>query len=178
MDGAALRILNSEETSMATYKDQMVGILDRYIEEVSSEPTTLDDVFDWAIARGLYHPEPRDIRKIFKESLAESLREEKRFDGKRWYRAKASVRKNIGGIQLSLWADVDKNASLSFMEKSTAQSRRGIVGTAFQLKMTVDHYNEANPLQPPIQLVLDLTDDVAEREALGRFGDDDDEEAA
>jgi hypothetical protein len=40
--------------------------------------------------------------------------------------------------------------------------------------MTVDHYNEANPLQPPIQLILDLTDDVAELEALGRFGDDDD----
>jgi hypothetical protein len=51
---------------MATYKDQMVGILDRYIEEVNSEPTTLDDVFDWALSHGLYHPEPRDIRRISK----------------------------------------------------------------------------------------------------------------
>jgi hypothetical protein len=90
---------------MADKHIQLTNILDRYIEEVDSEPTALDDVVDWALTLGLFRPEPRDIRKIFKEALAESLRQEKRFDGKRWYRAKRSVRTNIGGVQLNLWAD-------------------------------------------------------------------------
>jgi hypothetical protein len=109
---------------------------------------------------------------VFKETLAESLRQEKRFDGKRWYRAKRSVRTNIGGVQLNLWADVDKNASFGFMEKSVAQSRRAMVDDAFQLKMVVDHYNEANSGQKQLQLILDLTEDVAEMEAGGRNEDD------
>lgn len=150
---------------MTNFNNQMTNILDRYIEEVDPEPTSLDNVVDLALSQGLYRPPPRDIRKIFKEALAESLRQEKRFDGKRWYRAKRSVRTSIGGVQLNLWADVDKNASFGFMEKSVAQSRRGMVDDAFQLKMVVDHYNEANPDQKKLQLVLDLTEDVAEMEA-------------
>ena len=152
---------------MATRNIQLTNILDRYIDEIDSEPTALDDVVDWALTQGLYKPEPRDIRKVFKEALADSLRQEKRFDGNRWYRAKRSVRTNIGGIQLNLWADVDKNASLGFMEKSVGQSRRAMVDDAYQLKMVVDHYNEANPGQKQIQLILDLTEDVAELEASG-----------
>lgn len=158
---------------MASYNDQMVSIMDRYIAEVDPEPTSLDEVVDWALREGLYRPAPRDVRKVFKEALADSLRQEKRFDGKRWYRAKHSVRTSVGGVQLSLWADIDKNASLSFMEKSVGQRRRGMVNDAFQLKMDVDHYNEVNPEQRPIPLVLDLTDDVAEMEAAGRTGDED-----
>jgi hypothetical protein len=157
---------------MANRSIQLTTILDRYIDEVDSEPTALDDVVDWALTQGLYKPEPRDIRKVFKEALAESLRQEKRFDGKRWYRAKRSVRSNIGGVQLNLWADVDKNASLGFMERSIGQSRRAMVDDAYQLKMVVDHYNEANPDQKQIQLILDLTEDVAEMEAGGRGEED------
>jgi len=156
---------------MARRSTQLTNILDRYIDEVDSEPTALDDVVDWALAQGLFHPEPRDIRKIFKEALAESLRQEKRFDGKRWYRAKRCVRTNIGGVQLNLWADVDKNASFGFMEKSVAQSRRSMVDDAYQLKMVVDHYNEVHPEQKPLQLILDLTEDVAELEASSRPDD-------
>jgi len=158
---------------MATKNVQLSNILDRYIEEVDSEPATLDDVADWALGQGLFKPEPRDVRRIFKEALADSLRQEKRFDGKRWYRAKRSVRTNIGGVQLNLWADVDKNASFSFMEKSVAQSRRAMVNDAYQLKMVVDHYNETNPDQKHLQLVLDLTEDVAEMEASGRLDEGD-----
>lgn len=158
---------------MPRYRDQMINLMNRYIEEVDPDPTGLDGVMDWALREGLYTPEPRDIRKIFREALADSLRQEKRFDGKRWYRAKHSMRTSIGGVQLNLWADIDKNASLPFMEKSVGQRRRGMVNDAFQLKQDVDHYNEANPDQRQIPLVLDLTDDVAEMEAAGSEGDED-----
>ena len=162
---------------MSDYNDQMVAIMDRYINEVDDEPSSLTDVVDWALDKGLLRAAPRDIRKVLRDALADSLRQDKRFDGKRWYRAKHSVRTHIGGVQLSLWADIDRNASHSFMQKSAGQRRRGMVNDAFQLKMDLDHYNEANPGQEPIPLILDLTDDVAEMEAAGRFGKDDDEAA-
>lgn len=161
---------------MAKFREQMVAIFDRYVGEVGMEPTSLDDVAEWALARGLYHPTPRDIRKVFKQELAESLRQDKRFDGKRWYRAKHSMRTSIGGVQLSLWADIDKNASQPFMQKSVAQRRRGIANDCFQVKQDVDHYNEANPDQSQIVLLLDFTDDVAEMEAAGDQGEKGDED--
>jgi hypothetical protein len=64
------------------------------------------------------------------------------------------------------------------MEKSVGQSRRGIINDAYQLKMVTDHYNEADPEQKRIQLILDFTDDVAELEASGADKSDGDEEAA
>jgi len=159
---------------MATRNEQFADILDRYLDEVNSEPVSLDEVAEWALNEGLFRPEPRDLKKICRDAIAQGARSQKRFDGKRWYRAKHSVRSNVGGIQLSLWADIDKNASHGFMEKSIGQRRRSIVDDCFQMKMDADHFNEANPDKEPIQPVLDFTDDVAEREAL----EDGDESAA
>jgi hypothetical protein len=44
------------------------------------------------------------------------------------------------------------------------------------MKMDVDHFNEFRTPEEPILLVLDITEDVAEREALGE--DAEDEKAA
>lgn len=151
---------------MATRNEQSANILDRYLNEVNAEPVSLDEVAEWALNEGLFWPEPRDLKKICRDAIAQGARAQKRFDGKRWYRAKHSLRSNVGGIQLSLWADIDKNASHGFMEKSIGQRRRSIVDDCFQMKMDADHFNEANPEFEPIQPVLDFSEDVDEREAL------------
>lgn len=150
---------------MATRREQGADILDRYLTEVTEDPVSLDEVAEWALSKGLFRPAPVDIRKLCRDLIAEGARSQKRFDGKRWYRAKHSVRTNVGGVQLNLWADIDKNASHSFMSKSIGQRRRSIADDCFSMKMDADHYSESNPDQPPIQPVLDFTDDVAEREA-------------
>ena len=157
---------------MSTKKDQSAEIIDRYLDEVNGEPVCLDEVADWALRQGLYQPEFKDLRRMCRDALAEGARSQKRFDGKRWYRAKHSVRTNIGGVQLSLWADIDKNASHGFMEKSIGLRRRSIVDDCFQMKMDADHFNEANPKFEPIQPVLDFSEDVAEREAASKSNDD------
>ena len=157
---------------MATRNEQFADILDRYLDEVNSQPVSLDEVAEWALRERLFSPEPRDLKKICRDAIAQGARSQKRFDGKRWYRAKHSVRTNVGGVQLNLWADIDKNASHSFMEKSIGQRRHGIVDDCFQMKMDADHFNEANPHLEPIQPVLDFSDDVAEREASSS-GDED-----
>ncbi|MDH0612664.1 MULTISPECIES: hypothetical protein [Bacteria] len=162
---------------MAKFSEQMQAIFDRYTEEVDSSPVSLDNVAAWAIEQGLYRPQPRDVVKLCREALAESLRQEKRIDAQgRKYRAKHSVRTNIGGVQLSLWADID-NAPRSFMEKSFSQRRKAIADDCFQVKQDVDHFNDENPTELPIQIVLDFTDDVAEMEAAARHDRDDDEAA-
>lgn len=162
---------------MAKFSEQMQAIFDRYTEEVDSSPVSLDNVAAWAIEHGLYRPQPRDVVKLCREALAESLRQEKRIDAQgRKYRAKHSVRTNIGGVQLSLWADID-NAPRSFMEKSFSQRRKAIADDCFQVKQDVDHFNDENPTELPIQIVLDFTDDVAEMEAAARHDRDDNEAA-
>jgi hypothetical protein len=57
--------------------------------------------------------------------------------------------------------------------KSVQQRRKGIVDDGFQLKMDVDHFNDYRSKDNPIALVLDITEDVAELEALNREDDDD-----
>lgn len=157
---------------MATKREQGADILDRYLSEVNGNPVSLDEVADWALREGLYRPEPQDVKKMCRDAIADGARAQKRFDGKRWYRAKHAVIQNIGGVQIPLWADIDKNASPSFMSKSIAQRRQGVVNNCFQMKMDVDHFNEANPAGQ-IPLILDFTDDVAEREAAGKYDDGD-----
>jgi len=157
---------------MATRNEQFADILDRYLDEMNPDPVSLDEVADWALSEGLFRPEPRDLKKICRDAIAQGARAQKRFDGKRWYRAKHSLRTNVGGVQLNLWADIDKNASHGFMEKSIGQRRRSIVDDCFQMKMDADHFNEANPALEPIQPVLDFTEDVAEREVLSDGGED------
>lgn len=112
---------------MATRDEQSVDILDRYSDEVNDSPVSMDEVAEWALKEGLFRPAPQDIRKLCRDALARGARSQKRFDGKRWYRAKHSIRANVGGVQLNLWADIDKNASHGFMTKSIGQRRRGVV---------------------------------------------------
>lgn len=153
---------------MATFSEQMQSIFDRYTEEVSADPVSLDEVAAWAIDLGLYRPAPRDVVKICRDALADSLRQERRVDGKgRKYRAKHSVRTWIEGQQLSLWADID-TAPRSFLEKSFSQRRKSIVDDCFQIKQDVDHFNDENPGERPIQMILDFIEDVAEMEAAAR----------
>lgn len=150
---------------MATFAENMQRIFDQYTAEVDSSPVSLEDVARWALEKKMYYPAPRDIVKLCKEDLANSLRQQRRIDEKgRKYRAKHSVKVGIGGEQLYLWADID-NAPRSFMVKSLAQRRKAIIDDCFQAKMDVDHYNDLNSEQEPLQFVLDFSEDVAEMEA-------------
>ena len=163
---------------MANYNEQMQAIFERYTNEMGTEPVSLDFVAEWAVAHDLFFPSPRSVLKLCREALAESLRQEKRVDSAgRIYRAKHSTRSSVGGVQLTLWADID-SAPRSFMEQSFAQRRRGIAADCFQVKQDVDHFNADRSAEYPIQMILDFTDDVAEMEAARSFRDEVDDVAA
>lgn len=159
-----------------SYKQAMQDLWKLYEQEHGEEPLSIGDCFDWAKRKGLWAPKPLDVAKIFNREMADALRDETRVDSTgREYRARHCVRKNVGGMQLSLWGDIDK-VSRSFFEESVHQRRKGLVDTGYQMKKDVDHFNEYRSPEAPISLVLDITDDVAEREALEK--DDDADEAA
>lgn len=161
-----------------SYEQKMQQIWSAYEAEHGEEPSTIGECFQWATKRGLWTPKPIDVAKIFQREMADALRNQMRTDASgREYRAKLCVRDSKGGVQLSLWGDAD-SASQGFVERSVRQRRDGLVDDAFKLKMCVDHFNEFRSPEIPIQLVLDLTLDVAEREAMRRCKKDDDEDAA
>jgi len=148
---------------VATYAQQMQAIFDQYREEVSREPADLREVGIWAMSKGLWKPRPIDMAANFAKEMAECLREEMRTDkaGRR-YRAKIAARVTKGGLPLFVWADID-DAPRSHVEKGIAQKRQQLVDDGFRLRMDVDHYNWAHPAEEPIQLILDITEDVEER---------------
>lgn len=148
---------------MAKYTEQMQRLFDRYRQEVDEAPAVLDDVHAWATENGLWEAREESVRAQFKEEMAKALREQYRTDsGGRRYRAKHPVRHVVEGRQLNFWGDIDKDPH-TYMEIAFAQRRRRIAGELHQLKVDVDHFNEAHPNDKPIQLSLNFEDDVQER---------------
>ena len=147
---------------MTTYTEQLQRIWRSYEEAGMPTPATARDVAAWAIAQNLWGPRRADIISQCADDLARALREEYRTDARgRRYRTKHAVRITRSGVQYALWADIDK-APRSHMERAFAQRRQQIVGDCFQLRVDVDVYNDNNPDDSPIQLVLDFTRDIDE----------------
>ena len=173
-DGAISSAPNCKGVKLANYTEQLQAVFEQYTNEMGTAPVSLDAVAEWAVARGLFFPPARSVVKLCREALADSLRQEKRVDADgRIYRAKHSTRTSVGGVQLTLWADID-SAPRSFLEQSFAQRRKGIAADCYQIKQDVDHFNAERAAESPIQMILDFTDDVAEMEALKSHGNEGD----
>lgn len=150
---------------MTAYANQVKAFVERYQSEVGSDGL-LDAhaVATWAFNRGLIKPNPKTILDAIAADISQIFREEYRTDesGQR-YRAKHAVRSKQGTKSMSLWADIDdEKAPRDHFVRSFSQRRQQVVGDCFQLKTDVDVYNSKNSQQPPIQIVLDFTDDVEE----------------
>lgn len=143
-----------------TYNEQMQHIWQMYEDAGMPTPATKHDVAAWAVRNGYWKPHPTTVVSQCAEDLGKALRAEYRIDEKgRKYRSKHAVRIDSDGVQLTLWADIDK-APRSHMEKSLAQRRQKLVGMGFQLKTDTDVTNAKFPDRQAIQMVLDLRDDI------------------
>jgi hypothetical protein len=147
---------------MSTYNEQLQNIWHRYEREHGGTPAPPREVVAWGLKRGLLERPRIDPMEVLAGDMARALREEYRTDetGRR-YRVNHAVRITRGGVQMSLWAELD-SAPRDYMVKAFAQRRRQIVGDCVQLKTDVDVYNDKHTDAEPIQVVLDFTEDVAE----------------
>jgi hypothetical protein len=119
---------------------------------------------EWAVDQGIIQLPEIDPVHLAAQQMARALREEIAIDANgRRYRKNHAIHVTVDGVQLSLWAGLE-TAPREHMEMAFTQRREQIVGDCVQLKTDVDVYNEKHPNREPIDLVLDFTDDVAERE--------------
>jgi len=150
---------------MVPYNEQLQTLYHRFEKERGGTPATPREVVEWAMANGLLQAPDVDPVALLCRDMARALREEYRTDdtGRR-FRVNHSVTITSGGVQSSLWAELDV-APREHMVKAFGQRRRQIVGDCVQLKIDVDVYNDKHMDVAPIQMVLDFTDDVAEIQA-------------
>jgi hypothetical protein len=103
--------------------------------------------------------------------MAQALRSEYKTDSAgRRYRVNHAVRVSKSGVQYTFWATMGY-APHDHMEKAFGQRREQIVGDCMQLKTDVDVYNDmarSEPAKLKVQLILNFTEDVAERELSER----------
>jgi hypothetical protein len=153
---------------MIPYTKRLQMLFHEY-ERQLGKPGTPRDAVMWGLRNGkLAEPKPDPVA-ILVADLKDALRTETRKDVNGIeYRANAAVTyTSSGGIQESLWGDIDRASTPhDFVTEHIGQRRKGIVDDCSKLKADVDHYNGAHPERPRIQLILDFTDDVAEREIM------------
>jgi uncharacterized protein YjaG (DUF416 family) len=153
-------------------REKLQNVWHRYDNEREHKPSGTREVVEWAVEEGLLELPEVDPYDVLAGQMAQALRDELGTDAKgRRYRLNHAVRITKVGVQHTFWAMMGF-ASRDHMEKTFAQRREQIIGDCYHLKIDVDVYNDMNPNEKhEVQLVLDFTEDVAEREELENPGD-------
>jgi hypothetical protein len=152
---------------MATKTEHLQQLWHKYDSEREHKPSSARQVVEWAVAEGKLELPNIDPYDVLAGQMSQALREEYQMDSQgRRYRVNHAVRVTKGGVQYTFWAAMGF-APHDHMERAFTQRREQIIGDNLQLKIDVDVYNDLNrDKHPPIQLVLDYTEDIAERQAL------------
>jgi len=152
---------------MNSKRERLQSVWHRYDNERKHKPSGTREVAEWAVAEGLLELPQVDPLDVLAGQMAQALRDELGTDAKgRRYRINHAVRISKSGVQHTFWAMMGF-ASHDHMEKTFAQRREQIIGDCYHLKVDVDVYNDLNDdKSKQVQMVLDFTEDVAEREHL------------
>ena len=149
---------------MTTQTERLQQLWREYEKEHDHAAATSREVIDWAVGKGALELPRIDPRDVLASQLSRALREEYATDAKgRRYRVNHAIRITKSGVQTTIWGILGY-APHSHMQRAYTQRREQVVGDLVQLDVDVEVYNEISG-QPPIQLVLDFNDDVAERRA-------------
>jgi hypothetical protein len=152
---------------MAT-KNELLQRAWREFEKANAyAPSSARQVVEWAVSVGVLTLPRIDPYDVLAGDMAQALRDEYATDGKgRRYRVNHAVRITKSGVQYTFWATMGF-APHDHMERAFAQRREQIISDCVQLKTDVDAYNDMSK-ESPIQLVLDFTEDVEERQVIVR----------
>jgi hypothetical protein len=150
-----------------TKAEQLQTIWHRYDSGREHKPSSAREAVEWAVAEGLIELPEIDPLDVLAGQMSQALRDEYAEDEKgRRYRLNHAVRVTKGGGQYTFWGEMGF-ATHEHMERAFTQRREQIVGDNLQLKTDVDFYNDMNHgKRPEVQLILDYTEDVAERQAV------------
>jgi hypothetical protein len=146
---------------MATKHQEMQRLIRYYKDETKKTEVNMHDVAQFAVGKGWPTPKPVSAMDRLAKEFSQAAREEIRHDKKSGqpYRANHALTTGYGTGQLTLWIDIDE-APRKPMLKSLVQRREQMVGDGLQLTLDALHWNSIHPTDEPINLPLDLTDDV------------------
>ena len=152
---------------MANKIERLQQVWHHYDDSHDHKPTSARQAVEWAVSEGLLELPSIDPYDVLAGDMAQALREEMDTDAKgRRYRVNHAMRVTKGGVQHTFWA-VMGFAPHDHMERAFAQRRDHVIGELVQLKTDVDVYNDLQEgKHPEIQMELNFTEDVAEREAM------------
>ena len=155
---------------MASMTERMQKAWHKYDSKHDHKPTTMRQAAEWAVSDGLLELSEVDPYDVLAEKMANAVRGETRTDplGSR-YRVNHAVRVTKSGVQYTFWGTIGF-APVSHMHKSFAWRRNQVIDDLFQLKTDIDVHNDTlDDNRQRFQLVLNFTDDIAEREEIERM---------
>lgn len=149
---------------MYTKRQQLQRIVREYEKAGQKWPATTAEMAQWAVNTGRYDLTAPTLERHCARELAQAMREEYFTDSHgRRVRAKHPAKIKKQGQQRMLWDDI-RTAPRRHMQMAFQLRRRRITSECKQVKTDVDSYNDAHREEPPIQMVLDFTQDVKELE--------------
>lgn len=154
---------------------EMQYLIRLYKETTGEHEVDMKKVAKFAHQRGWPLPKPKDPFDMLATEFTQAARQEFRRDPKtgKPYRANHALPVSQGGVQLTLWIDIDE-APRHQMHKSLINRREQMVGDGVQLSLDADHWNSIHEEEDPIAIPMDLTDDIEWR----KNAPDEDEDAA
>jgi hypothetical protein len=132
-----------------------------YSDETGKKELDHREVAEFMLRKGWKPPTPRTAVDILAKELSSAARAEERVDKKTGqpYRANMSYAVTQGAETFTLWVDTDE-ATRFQMDKALKKHRDQMVGEAYRMVLTADHWNRVNPNDVPLQIPLDLQPDV------------------
>lgn len=150
---------------MTTEAERLQQLWRVYEAEHDHAPASAREVVEWAVKTKKLRLPAVDPMDILAGQLSRALREEYDTDKEgRRYRRNHALRVTKNGVQTTFWG-IMGFASPLHMQGAFNQRREQVIGDCLQLQIDVDAYNAMHPDGKPYQLVLDFSDDVAERRA-------------
>lgn len=150
---------------MTTKNEMWQRLVQLYKTETGNKIVDMDDVAEWAIKRGVDAPKPKSPKELLSARLAQAQREEHNIDSETgWsYRVNHAIRRTKSdGTQFTLWGSLD-DFNRDQMHLSLTNRRQQMIGDGVQLKIDEHVWNNRNPNEAPLQMVMDFTDDIEER---------------
>lgn len=153
--------MSKQKRPQATQKEQLQRLIRLYREKTGEEAIDMHEVAKYAEQLGWRMPKPKTPIDLLAAKLSDAAREETRIDPTtgRPYRANLAVTSWTPSGQMTFWHDIDQ-APRRVAHKSFTQRREQMVGDAVQLTLDIDHWNRANSADMPIDMPMDLTQDV------------------
>jgi len=153
-----------------SYNKKILELVETYRREVADGALNPREIAAYMIREQKWEPSLKEAMSILAEDISNALRTQYGYDSRgRRVRRKHSVRhvtRDAEGNakQMVLWYDIEI-APPQFMFESFQQRRGAIADDCWQLKQDVDSYNENYNKAAPIQVMLDFSEDMEERQA-------------